>query len=134
MTTDETPDPRRAALEQAAGGVLRQPDDAATFVDLDELDVDDDGNVDPRQARHLVEELATRKPYLAAPDAQPVPRAVDFDAGPRGAARERGPSVTDQIRRALNGRQHAPRDAETTAALWSRRLAPGRRPGAADDN
>lgn len=134
MTADDTTsdppelDPRAAALIDAAGELLHQAEDAASFVSLDELDVDDDGNIDPRQARWLVEKLAEARPYLARPGALPPPRrVVDFDAGARGSVPPAGPSVTDRIRQVRDERHG--RTLEEPDVL-SPRFAPGRRPGA----
>lgn len=132
MTTDDTDtgppevDPRAAALIDAAGELLHQAEDAASFVPLDELDVDDAGNIDPRQARWLVEKLAAARPYLARPGALPPPRrVVDFDAGARPPVPPPGPSVTERIRHVRdNGRGEL-----QSPELLSKRFAPGRHPG-----
>lgn len=142
MTTDETPelepeelpppeiDPRAAALIAAAGDLLRQADDAASFVPLDALEVDEDGQIDPSRARALVEELARSKPYLVAPE--PRRRVVDFDAGWRGGTPPPGPTVTERLRQSIERRKHDRAMSghhDTPEAMWSPGLAPGRRPG-----
>jgi len=130
--TDETPDldPRAAALIDAAGELLHQAEDAASFVPLELVDVDDAGNIDPRQARWLVERLAEERPYLVRPDALPKPpRPLDFDAGYRGGTPPPGPSVTERIRDSVDRRRMERGGAPEQPELLSSRFAPGRRPG-----
>lgn len=55
---------RRAAVKSAAAGKM-DPDLAAKLVDLDAIDVDDEGEVDDSDARKLVEQLLEAHPELA---------------------------------------------------------------------
>lgn len=55
----------RAEVKAAAGGVLQDPTDAVRMLDLDEFEVDDDGEVDAKAIEAAVTRLAKDKPYLA---------------------------------------------------------------------
>lgn len=126
--TDATPDPRSAALEEAAAGVLYDPSDAVAFVDLAEVDIDDDGNVDPRQAAWLIEKLAESRPHIVLPDARPAPaRVTNFDAGARGSLPPPPPSVSEKLRDVARTKRERPLE---MPAVLSDRFAPGSRPGA----
>lgn len=57
---------KKAELRVAAKGKLSDPADALTFIDLDAIEVDDDGNVDTAALDAAVDDLLTKKPYLAA--------------------------------------------------------------------
>lgn len=56
----------RSEIKAAAKGVLADPEDAFTFLDLSDFEVDDDGNVDEDAIVSALTDLTTRKPYLAA--------------------------------------------------------------------
>ena len=56
----------RAEVKAAAGGVLQDPNDAVRLLDLDEFEVDEDGEVDAKAIEAAVSRLAKDKPYLAA--------------------------------------------------------------------
>lgn len=56
----------RSEVKAAAKGVLADPGDAFKFLDLDEIEVDDDGNVDEEAIADAIAELVKKKPYLAA--------------------------------------------------------------------
>lgn len=55
-----------AEIKAAAGGVLSDPADAVKFLNLDDFDVDDDGNVDESAIKAAIKKLVKDKPYLAA--------------------------------------------------------------------
>lgn len=55
----------RAEVKAAAGGVLQDPNDAVRLLDLDEFEVDEDGEVDAKAIEAAVSRLAKDKPYLA---------------------------------------------------------------------
>ena len=57
---------KKAELRAAAKGKLSDPSDALTFIDLDDVEVDDEGNVDTSALDAAVDELLSKKPYLAA--------------------------------------------------------------------
>lgn len=56
----------QARVLTAAAGKLTNPADAAAFVNLDDLDRDDQGNVSDSVLSAAVEALLTERPYLAA--------------------------------------------------------------------
>lgn len=57
---------KRSEIKAAAKGVLADPADAFRFLDLDKIEVDDDGNVDEDEIASALEALINKKPYLAA--------------------------------------------------------------------
>lgn len=60
----------RAEVKAAAAGKLADPADAYKFLDLDQFEVDDDGNVDSDEVADAIDELIKNKPYLAAATAK----------------------------------------------------------------
>ncbi|MGW2260280.1 hypothetical protein ACWCXE_21060 [Streptomyces sp. NPDC001780] len=60
----------RAEVKAAAAGKLADPADAHRFLDLDQLEVDADGNVDPDEIAEAIDNLIKSKPYLAAATAK----------------------------------------------------------------
>jgi len=60
----------KAEVRTAAKGRLTNPADALIFIDLDAIDVDDEGNVDEAAITAAIDKLLTEKPYLAAQGGQ----------------------------------------------------------------
>ena len=56
----------RSEVRAAAAGKLADPKDALRFLDLDQFEVDEDGEVDEDEIADAIEDLVKRKPYLAA--------------------------------------------------------------------
>ncbi|WP_431772189.1 hypothetical protein [Streptomyces cucumeris] len=56
----------KAEVKAAAAGKLADPGDAFQFLDLTAFEVDQDGNLDADEVAEAIEDLITRKPYLAA--------------------------------------------------------------------
>jgi hypothetical protein len=56
----------RSEVKAAASGKLADPADAYKFLDLDQFEVDEDGNVDEAEIAEAIDELVKNKPYLAA--------------------------------------------------------------------
>lgn len=56
----------RAEVRAAASGKLSDPADALSFIDLDQFEVGEDGDVDQEEIAEAIEDLVRRKPYLAA--------------------------------------------------------------------
>lgn len=56
----------KSEVKAAAKGVLADPQDAYRFLDLDQFEVDDDGNVDEDDIADAIADLVKNKPYLAA--------------------------------------------------------------------
>ena len=57
---------RKSEVKAAAKGVLADPQDAYKFLDLNEFEVDDDGNVDEDAIASALADLVKSKPYLSA--------------------------------------------------------------------
>ena len=57
---------KKSEVKAAAKGVLADPGDAFKFLDLDDIEVDDDGNVDEDAIASAIADLVKQKPYLAA--------------------------------------------------------------------
>lgn len=75
----------RAEVKAAAAGRLADPADAYKFLDLDQFEVDDDGNVDSDEVADAIDDLIKSKPYLAAATAKRFQ-----GTGDGGAARKAG--------------------------------------------
>jgi len=56
----------KSELKAAATGKLADPTDAALYINLDDFDVNDDGDVDSDALNEAITDLLTRKPHLAA--------------------------------------------------------------------
>ncbi|MFD7429045.1 hypothetical protein ACFV6Z_18660 [Streptomyces sp. NPDC059818] len=75
----------RAEVKAAAKGVLADPADAYKFLDLDQFEVDGNGDLDSEEVTEAIEELIKSKPYLAA-----APARRFQGTGDGGAARKAG--------------------------------------------
>jgi hypothetical protein len=60
----------RAEVRAVAAGKLADPKDALTFIDLDQFEVDENGDVDSDEIADAITDLINRKPYLAAATAK----------------------------------------------------------------
>ena len=69
----------KAEVKAAAGGVLADPNDAVRLLDLDDFDVDDDGDVDEGEIKKVIKQLVKDKPYLAI-GFKPKPGSADGGA------------------------------------------------------
>src|SRR5690625_7382824 len=58
----------RSEVKAAAAGKLADPSDAYKFLDLDQFEVDDDGNVDVDEIAEAIDGLIKNKPYIASHD------------------------------------------------------------------
>lgn len=56
----------RSEVRAAAKGRLADPRDALTFLDLEQFEVDDNGQVDEDEINDAIDDLLKSKPYLAA--------------------------------------------------------------------
>jgi hypothetical protein len=72
----------KSELRLAAKGVLADPADALAFINLDDFDVNEDGDVDADALSEAISDLIARKPHLAAG----APRKFEggADQGPKG--------------------------------------------------
>jgi hypothetical protein len=75
----------RSEVRAAAAGKLADPKDALTFLDLDQFEVDEDGQVDEDEIADAIDDLVKNKPYLAAATAKRFQ-----GTGDGGAARKAG--------------------------------------------
>ncbi|WP_432008921.1 hypothetical protein [Streptomyces bacillaris] len=75
----------RAEVKAAAKGVLADPADAYKFLDLDQFEVDENGDLDSEEVTEAISELIKSKPYLAAATAKRFQ-----GTGDGGAARKAG--------------------------------------------
>jgi len=57
---------RKAEVRAAAAQLLKDPADALRYLDLDQFEVSDDGEVDTSAVKEALEGLVKSKPYLAA--------------------------------------------------------------------
>ncbi|WKV74732.1 hypothetical protein AW27_026365 [Streptomyces sp. PCS3-D2] len=73
----------RSEVKAAAKGVLADPADAFKFLDLDQFEVDEDGNLDEDEVADAIQDLIKSKPYLAA-----APAKRFQGTGDGGAARK----------------------------------------------
>lgn len=73
----------RSEVKAAAKGVLADPGDAYKFLDLEQFEVDGDGNIDGDEIADAIEALVKEKPYLAA-----APARRFQGTGDGGAARK----------------------------------------------
>lgn len=55
----------RAEIRAAAAGKLADPTDAALYLDLDQFEVDENGDVDSEEIAEAIADLIKRKPHLA---------------------------------------------------------------------
>lgn len=71
----------RSEIKAAAGSKFTDPSDALAYLDLEEFDVDDNGDVDEEAIADALADLLEKKPYLAAQGGK-----VQFDSA-RGKPR-----------------------------------------------
>lgn len=76
---------RKSEIKAAAKGVLADPQDAYKFLDLEQFEVDADGNVDEDAIAKALADLVKTKPYLAVQDGKRFQGAAD--AGTRNESR-----------------------------------------------
>lgn len=77
----------KAELRAAAKGQLADPTDVYRYLDLDDFDVDEDGNVDTSEMEDAITTLLEEKPYLAANQAPARRFQTRGDGGSRGPSR-----------------------------------------------
>lgn len=75
----------RSEVRAAAAGKLADPKDALRFLDLDQFEVDSDGQVDEDEITDAIDQLVKDKPYLAAAATAKQPR---FQGTGDGGARK----------------------------------------------
>jgi hypothetical protein len=103
----------RSEVKAAAKGVLADPADAYKFLDLDSFEVSEDGDVDDAAITAALNDLISKKPYLAVQDGKRFQGEADG-----GTRKESGKSVDDQIAEAQKAG-----DIQAVIALKQRRSA-----------
>jgi hypothetical protein len=91
-----------AEVKAAAKGVLTDPTDALTFLDLDALEVSDEGDVDADSLKAALDNLVRTKPYLAVQDGRRFQGGADA-----GTRKETAPDIDQQIAEASKAGNHA---------------------------
>lgn len=87
----------KAEVRVAAAGRLADAEDAVRFLDLDDFQVDADGEVDSKAIAKAIDELLSEKPYLSG-DKKPKKSA---DGGKRSSTEKDEPSSPrERLRRA----------------------------------
>lgn len=76
----------RSEVKAAATGKLSDPADALTFLDLEQFEVDENGEIDASDVASAIEDLIQRKPYLAAAKANRFQGTGDNGAATRKSA------------------------------------------------
>lgn len=89
----------RAEVKAAAAGKLADPGDALRFLDLTEIELDDDGNVDADEVADAISDLVKKKPYLAAQSGKRFQGTAD--TGARQAKPTRPLSLGEAVSRRL---------------------------------
>jgi len=70
----------KSELKAAATGKLADPTDAALYINLEDFDVADDGEVDSDALSEAIADLLPRKPHLGVPDARKFGGTADQGA------------------------------------------------------
>lgn len=70
----------KAEIRAAAKGRLSDPADAFKFLDLDEFEVSDDGEIDTADIEQAIDALLESKPYLSAGEPKRFQQAADQGA------------------------------------------------------
>ncbi|GAA0989223.1 hypothetical protein Q7689_09765 [Nocardiopsis tropica] len=78
----------RAEVRAVAAGKLSDPKDALKFLDLDQFEVGEDGDVDTQEITDAIEGLLASKPYLAAATAKRFQGTGDGGAARKAARPE----------------------------------------------
>lgn len=67
----------KSEVKAAAAGKLIDPTDAFTNIDLEQFEVDEDGNVDEDEIAEAIDDLIKKKPYLAVQDGRKFKGSAD---------------------------------------------------------
>ena len=76
----------RSEVRAIAKGRLADPADALVYLDLDEFEVDEDGEIDSEAIEDAISDLLKRKPYLAASSGEKFRGGADQGARGKGSA------------------------------------------------
>lgn len=81
----------RAEVRAAAAASFADPEDAVTFLNMSEFDVDENGDIDPSDIEDALKDLLAKKPHLAKQDAAQggsKKRVPEVPADPAGGSHE----------------------------------------------
>jgi len=92
----------RAEVRAAAAGKLADPSDAHKFLDLDQFEVGEGGEVDPDEIADAIDDLLRDKPYLAA---QGGPRKTPKSDRRQGGGQREAASTVASGRAAYEARK-----------------------------
>lgn len=84
----------QANVEAVAAGKLADPSDAVAMIDLEQFEVDDNGNVDRKAIVAAIDKLIAKKPYLAGRT------GGSFDGGARSGSASSDDDMNLRLRRA----------------------------------
>lgn len=87
---------KKAAVISRAAGKLSDPQDAVRLLDLDDFDLDDDGEVDATAVDKAIDELLESKPYLKGSGTPPPPKP-SADGGARRSADGPAPDTKKRL-------------------------------------
>lgn len=82
----------RAEVKAAAGGKFKDSADALAYLDLEDFDVDENGDVDEEAISEALDDLLKKKPYLAAQSG-----GARFDSA-RGKPKPAGQLTREQLK------------------------------------
>lgn len=82
----------RSEVKAAAGKKFQDPADAIAYLDLEDFDVDENGDVDEEAINEALDDLLKKKPYLAAQSG-----GARFDSA-RGKPKPAGQITRDQLK------------------------------------
>lgn len=87
----------KSEVKAAAKGVLADAEDAYKFLDLDQFEVDDDGNVDEDEIAEAIQNLVSQKPYLAVQDGRRFKGSASSGAKSKSEAGQLSQSDLDRM-------------------------------------
>ncbi len=94
----------RAEVKALASATFADPSDAHLYIDVEDIDVNDDGEVDTKAIEDALKDVLRRKPHLAKAKADDERDVDNFDGGARRTPpRER--NMTDFIREQVHAKQ-----------------------------
>ena len=83
----------RSEVKAAAAGKLADPSDALRLLDLEQFEVDDDGNVNEQDIADEIDDLLKKKPYLAAQGGKRFQGGADAGARGKPSKPDPGPGL-----------------------------------------
>ncbi|MDG9705551.1 hypothetical protein [Streptomyces sp. DH37] len=96
----------KAEVKAAAAKKLTDPADALRFIDLEQFEVDEDGEVDAEEVADAIDDLLKRKPYLAAQSGTKRFQGT-ADSGARKGSGRPSQLTEDDVKRLSKEGKHA---------------------------